>query len=86
MSKRNFVKKYLSDEDLDIIAESIREIEKKTSGELRVCIKKKKGLLQMKKSDRDMAYKEFFKLNMHKTRDRTGVLLLIIFHDKNFEG
>lgn len=85
MSKRNFIKKYLSDESLDKIAESINEIEKKTSGELRVCIKKRKGVLEKNKSAREMAFKEFHKLNMHKTRDRTGVLLLIIFEEKQFE-
>ncbi|MCB0727418.1 MAG: TPM domain-containing protein [Ignavibacteriae bacterium] len=85
MSHKNFVKKYLSDESLDRIAESIGEIEKKTSGELRVCIKKKKGLLEKNKPSRELAHKEFLKLNMHKTRDRTGVLLLIIFEDREFE-
>lgn len=85
MSKKNFVKKYLSDESLDKIADSIKEIEKKTSGELRVCIKKKKGLLEKSRSAQDLAYKEFHKLNMHKTRDRTGVLVLIIFEERKFE-
>ncbi|MEZ4691854.1 MAG: hypothetical protein R3A12_17515 [Ignavibacteria bacterium] len=53
----------------DRIAESIGEIEKKTSGELRVCIKEEKGLLEKNKPSRELAHKEFLKLNMHKTRD-----------------
>lgn len=85
MAKKNFIKEYLSDDDLDKIANSINEIEKKTSGELRVCIKKKRGLLEKNKSLRELAFREFSKLNMHKTRDRTGVLLLILFNEKKFE-
>jgi len=85
MSKRNFIKQYLSDESLDKIAESISEIEKKTSGELRVCIKKKRGLLEKSKSVRDLASREFINLKMHKTRDRSGVLLFIIFTERKFE-
>lgn len=85
MAKKNFIKEYLSDDELDKIANSINEIEKRTSGELRVCIKKKRGLLEKNKSLRELAFREFSRLNMHKTRDRTGVLLLILFKEKKFE-
>lgn len=85
MSKINFISEYLSDEALKGISKTIAEIEKNTSGEMRVCIKKKRGLLQKKITPREIALKEFVKLQMHKTRDKTGVLFFIIFDEHKFE-
>ncbi|MBK8550739.1 MAG: TPM domain-containing protein [Ignavibacteria bacterium] len=85
MSKKNFISEYLSDDALDKIAKSIGEIEKKTSGEIRVCIKKNRGYFEKKHSPRETALKEFFKLKMHDTRDRTGVLFFLILSEHKFE-
>lgn len=81
----NIIPEYLQDKDLDEIATVIKQIEKKTSGELRLCVKKKKGFLEKKKHSRTIALKMFKKLKMHKTKDKTGVLMFIIFDDHEFE-
>lgn len=81
----NFIKQYLPDESLNKISKRISDVEKKTSGELRVCIKKKRAILHMFSSSRDIAMKEFYKLNMHRTVDKTGVLFLILFDEHKFE-
>ncbi len=85
MSKKNIISEYLSDESLDRIAEVIGKIEKNTSGEIRVCIKKKRGILERKKTPREIALREFIKLKMNNTRDRTGVLFFILVNEKKFE-
>lgn len=85
MSKKNFISEYLSDESLDKISKTIGKIEKSTSGEIRICIKRKRGFLEKKYSPRDIALKEFFKLKIDKTKDRTGVLLFLIFDERKFE-
>ena len=85
MPRKNFISEYLTNESLDKIAKSIGEIEKNTSGEIRICIKKKRGLLEKKYSPRQIALKEFSKLKMDKTKDRTGVLLFLIFEERKFE-
>ncbi len=85
MLKKNFISEYLSDDDLDKIAKAIGEIEKKTSGEIRVCIKKKRGYFEKKNTPRETAIKEFMKLKMHETIDRTGVLFFMIFDEHKFE-
>ncbi len=85
MSKKNFISEYLSDESLDTIAKTIGEIEKHTSGEIRVCIKRKRGFLQKKYSAREIALREFFKLKMHNTKDKTGVLMFLIIDERKFE-
>lgn len=85
MFKKNFVSEYLSNEDLDKISSHIGEIETKTSGELRLSIKKKRGYLEKGFSPRELAIKEFFNLHMHETKDKTGVLFYILVEDRSFE-
>jgi uncharacterized membrane protein len=85
MSRKNYISEYLSDESLGKIVEAIREIEKKTSGEIRVCLKKRRGFLEKKIDSRDIAVKEFFKLGINNTKDKTGVLIYVIFGERKFE-
>jgi uncharacterized membrane protein len=82
---KKFLSKYLTAEDLEKISDTITGIEQKTSGEIRVCIKKRKGWLQRNVSPREIALKEFFKLKMNETRDKTGVLFFILFDEHLFE-
>lgn len=81
----NYLKEFLNKTDLEEIQNKISEIEKSTSGELRLCLKLKRGLLEKKNTVRDIAMKEFYKLGMHKTEDKTGILIFILFGEKKFE-
>lgn len=83
--KINYIKKYLSNNDLDSIKNHIADIEKFTSGEIRICFKLKSAWSERKVSPREIAIKEFYKLGMHNTKDKTGVLLLILFEERIFE-
>ncbi len=85
MSKKNIISEYLTDEALDNITETIRQIEKKTSGEIRVCIKRRRGFLEKKFTPRDIALREFVKLKMSETKDKTGILFFLIFDERKFE-
>ncbi len=85
MFRKNFIKEFLSDKDLEDISTAIKEIEKKTSGEIRMCIKRKRGYLEKEFTPREIALKEFFDLKMNETTDRTGVLLFIIYGENKFE-
>jgi uncharacterized membrane protein len=80
-----FLNKFLSSEDLNKISGGISEVEKLTSGELRVCIKNKRGIFQGKYTPRELALNEFFHSGMDKTIDKTGVLIFILFGEKKFE-
>lgn len=85
MIKLNYIKKYLSKEELDSLSNHIAEIEKFTSGEIRICFKKNTAWAERKLSSREMAVKEFHKLGMQNTKHKTGVLLYILFKDRKFE-
>jgi uncharacterized membrane protein len=81
----NYLKKYLSKSDLQEITDVIKNIEKNTSGELRLCIKYKAEWHEKKMLLRDIAIREFHKLGMQNTKNKTGVLVLILFKDRKFE-
>lgn len=76
--------KYLSDDDFLLISDAISESEKTHSGEIRVSIKEKRSFIDFRKDIRSIALKEFRRLKMDKTRDKTGVILLILLKEKKF--
>ena len=81
----NYIKKYISTDELEEIQEEISFIEKQTSGEIRICFKARRGIFDKKLSPRDIALKEFYNLGVDKTADKTGVLIFILFSERKFE-
>ncbi len=82
--KNKLIYEFFTDDDFLRISNKIKEAEKSTSGEIRVSIKEKTSLLERKKEIRSLAEKEFYKLNMHSTRDNTGILLYLLLAEKKF--
>src|SRR5438034_337138 len=76
---------YLSKEDLAKLSALIAEVEKNTSGEIRVVVRHKRHWNERKLSVHELALKEFHRLGMEKTTHRTGVLILIIFAEHKFQ-
>lgn len=85
MPKKNLIAEYLSGDDLKNIENVLTEVEMKTSGELRLCLKKKRGYLETGLTLRELAVNEFYKLGMNDTADGTGVLFFILFDEHKFE-
>ncbi|MFA5803612.1 MAG: TPM domain-containing protein [Melioribacteraceae bacterium] len=75
---------FFSDDDFLRISNKIKEMEKNTSGEIRVAVKEKKSFFDRRKQIRQLAEKEFYKLNMHNTRDKTGILLYLLLNKRQF--
>jgi len=81
----NYIKKFLSKDDFNELKNAIGKIEERTTGEIRLCFKLKRGFHQRKSEVREIALKEFFKLGMDKTEEKTGVLIFILFGERKFE-
>lgn len=79
------IDKYFSKDDLKKIAQACTEVEKTTSGEIRVSIYNKKPWRLRNKNVFEVALAEFYRLGMDKTRDRTGILLFILLKDRKFQ-
>ena len=78
-------RRYLSKQDLDSIASAIGEAENSTSGEIRVVVRHRRHWGERNMSPHDIALKEFYKLGMERTRDRTGVLILLLFSQRKYQ-
>lgn len=63
------------------IVAAIEAAEQKTSGEIRVHLKKR---LPKGRSVREEAEKTFTRLRMHRTRERNGVLIFVVFDNHEF--
>lgn len=73
---------YLSSVELDKIKAEVGKAELLTSGEIRVVVScvREKGL-----STREQALRDFYKHGLEKTRDQTGVLILVLLKEKKVE-
>jgi len=78
-------KKYLATQDLQRITDRIAAVESSTSGEIRVCVQHKRNWGEGKRSLHDLTLKEFYRLGMDKTNNRTGVLIFLLLHERKFE-
>ncbi|MEP7263131.1 MAG: TPM domain-containing protein [Bacteroidota bacterium] len=70
---------FFSDTDKESITAAIRDAEKMTSGEIRVYIED-----SSKKDMMDRAAFVFAEMNMHRTKNRNGVLIYVAFQDRKF--
>jgi uncharacterized membrane protein len=80
----NLVKSFLSQKDLDVVAEAITKTERRTSGEIRVAVRQKRANNERGLSLEQLARLEFARLGMVKTAERTGVLLFILVEERKF--
>jgi uncharacterized membrane protein len=76
-------KEALSKEALDRIAAVIAEVELSTSAEIRVSIREEREPHEHETIE-ELAYKEFSRLRMQETKDRSGILLFILFEDRKY--
>lgn len=82
--KNALIRQYFKEEDLTAVSEKIRQTELTTSGEIRVSVKEKIPFLDDRKNLFERAKKEFFRLKMDHTRDKTGILIYIELMDRQF--
>ena len=83
MSK-GFLKKYLSEEQLRLIASKIAEVERETDGEIHISIRHRRNWNERRLSLHELTLKEFHLLGMYKTAKHTGVLILFLFNERKF--
>ena len=82
---KDWVHKYLSDDDLITIKEKIAEVEKSTCGEIRLSIRRKRTITEKLHSQHELAVKDFEKLGMANTKSKTGILIFIIFGERFYD-
>jgi len=79
------LKRYLKKEDLKFLSEKIAEAEQKTNGEIRVVLRHRRHWNERSLPLHELALREFYHLGMHKTPQRTGVLILLLLAERKFQ-
>ena len=82
---RDWINKYLNAEDLEAIKNEIAKVEQTTSGELRLSLRNKRILYEKLYKPRELALKDFEKLGMANTKQKTGILIFIIFSERIYD-
>jgi len=82
--KPKFLYNYFTDDELLRISSKIKNAERQTSGEIAVSISEYRKILEKKKSLRELAEKEFLRLEINKTKQGTGVLIFLLLSDRQF--
>ncbi|NMB80435.1 MAG: TPM domain-containing protein [Ignavibacteria bacterium] len=82
--KNRLIYNFFSDDDFLRISNQIKKSEQNTSGEIRISIKEKRLFWEFKKDIKNIAEKEFRKLGMANTRDKTGILLFLLLGERKF--
>jgi uncharacterized membrane protein len=80
-----FGKKYLNKAELQSLSTVVAEAERNTSGEICVVLKQHRQWKERKLKLQELAMKEFHFLGMQNTRDRTGVLILLLLSEHKFQ-
>lgn len=82
--QKNILKNFLSVEEKQLIADTVKECEKYTSGEICISIKNNKPLFHSKDSIAQIAHKQFYKLGLQNTKENSAVMIFIILHQREF--
>lgn len=82
--KNRLIYNFFSDDDFLRISSQIKKSELITSGEIRISIREKRTFLEFNKEIRQLAEKEFKRLGMNNTRDKTGILLYLLLGERQF--
>jgi uncharacterized membrane protein len=83
--KKEWIKRYFSEDEMIVIQNALDEVERNTSGEIILSIRSKKKLLEKLYSNHELAYKDFDTLGVANTKERTGVLIFIVFEERYYD-
>ncbi|MHB8579082.1 MAG: TPM domain-containing protein [Ignavibacteriaceae bacterium] len=75
---------FISDDEMLRISNRIKEVEKTTAGEICVAVKEHLHFLQRNRPIHALAEKEFFRLGVDKTRNKTGILIFVLLPRRQF--
>ncbi|MCC6865924.1 MAG: TPM domain-containing protein [Ignavibacteria bacterium] len=85
MSNKKWIYKYFSEDELKDIQLAADEAEAKTIGEIVLSFRDKKSFLEKLYSNHELALKDFETLGVFKTKERTGVLIFLIFEENYYD-
>lgn len=81
---RGLIYHFISDDEMLRISNRIKEVEKTTAGEICVAVKEHLHFLQRNRPIHALAEKEFVRLGVDKTKNKTGILIFVLLPRRQF--
>ncbi|MFI5211311.1 MAG: TPM domain-containing protein [Ignavibacteria bacterium] len=85
MGNKQWINNYIPEDELKEIQRALDGVEKNTSGEIIMSLRSKKTLLEKLYSHHELALKDFDTLGAANTRERTGIMIFIIFEERYYD-
>jgi uncharacterized membrane protein len=82
---KEWLSKYLTEKDLGKIKDEVAKVELSTSGEIRLSLREKRSFWEKLYQPHELAVKDFEKLGMANTKDKTGIMVFIIFGERYYD-
>jgi len=82
---KDWIYKYFPEDDLVDIQSSVEKVEKQTTGEIILSFRQKRSILEKLYKPHELAMKDFDHFKVWKTKERTGILVFIIFEEKYYD-
>lgn len=82
---KEWLHKYLTDEDLSRIKDEIAKVEQSTSGEIRLSLREKCRFLDKLYQPHELAVRDFEKLGIANTKYKTGILIFVLFEKRYYD-
>ncbi|RPI16779.1 MAG: hypothetical protein EHM58_11235 [Ignavibacteriae bacterium] len=83
--KKEWLSNFLSPGDLDKIKEEINNVERRTCGEIRLSLRDKRNFFEKLYKCHELAVRDFEKMGMTNTKNKTGILVFIVFGERYYD-
>ena len=80
-----WIHKYFSEDELRDIQSELDLVEKNSTGEVILSLRNKRTLLEKLYTPHELAFKDFDKLGVNNTKEKTGILIFIIFEERYYD-
>lgn len=84
-NKSNWINKYFTGDQLKDIQSALDKVERTTTGEILLSLHDKRSWLEKLYSQHEFAIKDFKLLGVANTKERTGLLIHIVFHEHYYD-
>lgn len=82
---KEWIQKYLSESEILQLQAEIANVEDKTTGEIRLSLRERRKYFEKLYKLHELAIQDFEKMGMTNTKERTGILIFIVFDEHYFD-
>jgi len=83
--KKDWIYKYFHEDSLKDIQSAVDNVESHTKGEIILSFRNKRSLREKLYQPHELAMKDFDEMKVWNTKERTGILVFIIFGEKYYD-